>query len=280
MIELTEANIALLKDTARRARQNILEMCFRAGEGRLASALSCTELVVALFHGGILRIDPRQPEDENRDRFIMSKSPGTVGLYPVLADLGFFPKEEIDRFCTIDGMLGPYGGSSLKEIPGLQAVSGSLGHGLGVGAGLALAGKKDGRDYRTVVMLGDGECYEGSIWEAAMFAGHHELDNLVAIIDRNQICTIDFTEHCLRLEPLLDKWRAFGWDAVAIDGHSFEEIFEAYTTYLNRGEKRPFVIIANTIKGKGISALENNPMGHIMIPTEEQIRAAREELRR
>ena len=264
-----------LQEKARRVRRAVLEMCVRAGEGRVASAFSCTEVLVALFYGGILRFDADNLRWEKRDRFIMSKSPGTVGLYPILADLGFFPETELEKYCRCDGILGPYG----DNIPGIEAVWGSLGHGLGVGAGLALAGKMDGQEYMTVVLLGDGECYEGSIWEAAMFAGHHELDNLVGIIDRNWICTIDFTEKALRLDPLASKWQAFGWDTVTIDGHSFEEIFAAFKDFRTRKSKKPLMVIASTVKGKGISFLENNPMGHVIIPGGEQLELARKELR-
>lgn len=174
--------------------------------------------------------------------------------------------------------MGPYGDGD--GVPGIEAVWGSLGHGLGTGAGLALAGKLDKKKYMTAVLLGDGECYEGSVWEAAMFAGHHELNNLVGIIDRNGICTIDFTENCLRLNPLESKWQAFGWDTMTIDGHSFQEIFAAFKNFRNRKSTRPLMIIANTIKGKGISLLENNPMGHVIIPSGNELEKARMELRK
>lgn len=268
--------IEKLEQKARRYRQQILEMCVRAGEGRIASAFSCTELLVALFQCDILRYELTNLQWDERDRFIMSKSPGAVGLYPILSDAGFFPSSELDKFCSPEGILGPYG----DDIPGVEAVWGSLGHGLGVGAGLALAAKLDKKKYMTVVLLGDGECYEGSIWEGAMFAAHHQLDNLVGIIDRNGICTIDFTENCLKLEPLESKWREFGWDTTNIDGHSFEEIFAAFKGFHTRKSRKPLMIIANTIKGKGISLLENNPMGHVIIPNAEQLEKAREELRR
>ncbi len=269
---------AKLQEKAKRVRQEVLEMCARAGEGRIASAFSCTELLVALFYGGILRFDVKDLAWEGRDRFIMSKSPGAVGLYPILSDLHFFPEAELEKYCQDCSLLGPYGGNVPGDIPGIEAVWGSLGHGLGVGAGLALAAKMDGKEYLTVVMLGDGECYEGAIWEAAMFAGHWKLDNLIAVVDRNGICTIDFTENCLRLDPFEDKWQAFGWDVITIDGHSFNEIFAAFEGFRNRKSPRPLVIIANTVKGKGISLLEDNPMGHVIIPSAEQLEKAREEL--
>ncbi|MFC1988636.1 transketolase [Chloroflexota bacterium] len=277
---VSQARIAGLNKKAKWVRQEVLEMCSRAGEGRVASAFSCTEILLALFHGGILRFDIKNLQWEERDRFIMSKSPGVVGLYPILSNLGFFPDIELERFCQNGSLLGPYGGNVPGDIPGVEAVWGSLGHGLGVGAGLALAARMDKKDYMTVVILGDGECYEGAIWEAAMFAGHHELNNLVSVVDRNGICTIDFTENCIRLDPFESKWQAFGWDVITIDGHSFDEIFAAFKGFRTRKSPRPLVVIANTVKGKGISLLENNPMGHTIIPTEEQLLTAREELRK
>jgi len=276
---LSQVRIKGLEKKAKWVRQEILEMCVRAGEGRIASAFSCTEIIIALFQGGILRFDKNNLQWEERDRFIMSKSPGVVGLYPVLSDLGFFSYAELEKFCQDCSLLGPYGGNLPGDIPGVEAAWGSLGHGLGVAAGLALAARMDRAKYMTMVLLGDGECYEGAIWEAAMFAGHHELNNLVAIVDRNGICTIDFTENCLRLDPFESKWQAFGWDVITIDGHSFNEIFTAFKGVRTRKSDRPLVIIANTVKGKGISLLENNPMGHIIIPNEEQLQKAREELR-
>jgi transketolase len=275
---MADSKIADLEKKTKRFRQEILEMCACAGEGRVASALSCTEILVSLYSGGILRLDPKRPQWEERDRFVFSKSPGVVGIYPILSDLGFFPGSELKRFCRADGRLGPYGDGD--DIPGIEAVWGSLGHGLGLGAGLALAGKIDKKNYMTVVLLGDGECYEGSIWEAAMFAGHHELNNLVGIIDRNGICTIDFTENCLRLNPLESKWQAFGWDTITVNGHSFAEIFTAFKDFRNRKSARPLMIIANTTKGKGISQLENNPMGHVIIPSGSELEKARMELRK
>jgi transketolase len=273
---MTETEIARLEKKAQNLRREVLEMCVGASEGRVASAFSCAEILVALFHGGILRFDPQNPCWEARDRFVFSKSPGVVGIYPILSELGFIPGEEITKFCRADGVLGPYGDG--EDIPGIEAVWGSLGHGLGVGAGLALAGKMDGKKYMTVVLLGDGECYEGSVWEAAMFAGHHGLDNLVGIIDRNGICTIDFTENCLRLNPLESKWQAFGWDTVTIDGHSFREIFAAFKGSRSRKTGKPLMVIANTVKGKGVSRLENNPMGHVIIPAGDELAKARTEL--
>jgi len=256
-------------------RQQVLEMCTRAGEGRISSSLSWTDIAVSLFYGRILKFDPANVKLEDRDRFVLSKGWGVICLYPILANLGFFPKDELDKYCTSGSLLGAYG----DNVPGVEIVWASIGHGLGVASGLALAAKMDKKDYMTLVVMGDGECYEGSVWESAMFAGHHGLNNLVALVDRNGLCTIDFTENCLRLNPLDEKFKAFGWDVTTIDGHSFDEIFKAFRNFHSRRSNKPLVIIANTIKGKGISYLEYNPMAHVIIPTDEQLEKAREDLK-
>ncbi|MFC2070358.1 transketolase [Chloroflexota bacterium] len=275
----SQADYTELEKKTKWVRQEVLEMCVRAGEGRIASAFSCMELMVALFAGKILRFDTENLRWEDRDRFIMSKSPGVVGLYPILSDLGFFTPEELENYCLDCSLLGPYGGNVPGDIPGVEAAWGSLGHGLGVGAGLALAAIMDGKDYVTVVMLGDGECYEGAIWEAAMFASHHKLKNLVAIVDRNGKCTIGKTEEHLKLEPFESKWKAFGWDVITINGHSFNQIFEAFEGFRNRKLPSPLVIIADTVKGKGVTSLENNDMSHVVIPEGDELEKARKELR-
>lgn len=260
-----------LEKKAKWVRQQILEMCARAEVGHVASSLSCVDILVALYYGEILRFDPANPKWEERDRFILSKGHGVIALYPILADLGFFPREELRRLCQPGGILGIHPD---ENVPGVEMITGSLGHGLGVGAGLALAFKMDEKPNKVVALLGDGECYEGSVWEAAMFAGHHKL-NLVAIIDRNKLSTIDFTENYLGLNPLAAKWAAFGWHVVTTDGHSFNGLLDAF---LLSGEF-PLAIIANTTKGKGVSFMENNPIAHTLVPKGEQLEKAKEELK-
>lgn len=256
-------------------RQQVLEMCARAGEGRISSSLSWTEIAVALYYGRILKFDPSNTAWGERDRFVLSKGWGVICLYPIFADLGFFPKEELDKYCTPGSLLGAYGDS----VPGIEIVWASIGHGLGVAAGLALAARMDKIDCLTITVLGDGECYEGSVWESAMFAGHHELNNLIAIVDRNRRCTIDYTENCLRLDPLDEKFMAFGWDVVCIDGHSYDEIFGAFKNIRSRRSRKPLMIIADTVKGKGISQLEQNPMAHVIIPAGAELEQARKDLK-
>lgn len=263
-----------LTKKARWLRQEVLEMCAKAGVGHIASSFSCVEIIVALYYGGILRFDPTNPKWDERDRFLVSKGHGGIAVYSVLADLGFFPKSEIANFCCEDGILGSHPNAS---ILGIEITSGSLGHGLGIGAGLAMSAKLDKKSFQTIVLLGDGELHEGSAWEAIMFAGHHRLGNLWAIVDRNMLSATDFTEKYLALEPLSLKWRAFGWDVKLINGHSFEEIIDAFEGIRQR-KYQPCVVICETVKGKGISFMENVPLAHTSVLTGEMLEKAREEL--
>lgn len=272
-----KGKIAELEEKAHYMRNQTLDMCVRAGTGHVTSSFSCTEILVALYYGGILRYDASNPKWDGRDRFILSKGHASVLLYPVLADLGFFPETELDKFCQADGMFGVH---LQNDVPGVEITAGSLGHGLGIAAGMALAAKMDRESYMTFVLLGDGECYEGSVWESAMLAAHHELNNLVAIVDRNYLCTIDFTENALRLDPMDDKWRAFGWRVVTIDGHSFEDIFSALDGFRSHRSNKPLVIIANTVKGRGVSFMESQPLWHAIAPKGKEAERAKIELTR
>ena len=266
-----------LEKKANHLRRLVLDMCVRAGTGHVTSSFSCAEIFTALYYGGVLRYDVAKPAWEDRDRFILSKGHASAILYPVLADLGFYPAGELDKFCRADGMFGVH---LQNDVPGVEICSGSLGHGIGVAAGLALAAKMDRKTYMVFTLLGDGECYEGSVWESAMFASHHELDNLIAFVDRNRLCATDFTEECVRLDPMDKKWEAFGWETVTIDGHSLEQIFAALGDFRSRPnqKKNPLVIVANTVKGKGVSFMEGQPLWHAVAPSGEQARRARVEL--
>jgi transketolase len=250
-------------------------MCIEAETGHVTSSFSATEIVVALYYGGVLRYDPKKPKWDGRDRFILSKGQASPLLYAVLADVGFFPTAELKKFCKANGMFGVH---LQHDVPGVEITSGSLGHGLGIAAGLALGAKMDKKDYLTFALLGDGECHEGSIWEAAMFAGHHGLNNLVAIIDRNGLCVMGPTEKIVRLNPMDRKWKSFGWDAITINGHSFIELLGAFKDIRHRKGKRPLVIVANTVKGKGVSFMENKPLWHGLAPKGKEAELARREL--
>ena len=272
-----EKSTANLEKQAKWVRNQALEMCVAAGAGHLAPAFSCTDILVALYQGGILRVNPRNPAQEARDRFIMSKGHACTSLYAVLADMGYFPISYLKSYCQPGTCLG---GHPDADIPGVEVSTGSLGHGLCIGAGMALAAKMDNKDYMTVVLLSDGECQEGSSWEAAMFAVHHHLDNLVAIVDRNKLQAIDFTEQVLALEPLRQKWEAFGWEVRTADGHSYDSLLSVFGDIRSRKSGKPLVVIALTTKGKGISFMENNVIWQYRIPVGDELEQARRELAR
>jgi transketolase len=255
-------------------RQELFDMAMRQKKGHIPSSFSCAEIMVALYYGGVATITRGQPDDPNRDRIIISKGHAAMTQYPILADYDFFPKEELIRFTEKGGLLGMYADF---RIPGIEGISGSLGHGIGMGAGFAMAARQDGNDYKTFVILGDGECYEGSIWESAMFAAHRKLENLVAIVDRNELCIMGKTEDLLELGDLEDKWRSFGWHSCSVDGHSFDELMPAFDL-VGKTDGKPLVIIANTVKGKGVSFMEGRSEWHNRMPSEEQITIARTEL--
>ena len=263
-----------LAEKARRLRLEILEMSLKGGGGHLPSAFSMADLLVALFHGGVLRWRRGEPRWSGRDRLIVSKGHAAAALYPILADLDYFPRSELGRYAQPDGLLGIFAD---PKVPGIEAPSGSLGHGVGIGAGIAWAAKQDGTDVRAFTVLGDGECTEGSIWEAALFAAHQGLDNLVAVVDRNGSCILGHTEELVRLEPLEDKWRAFGWHTVRVDGHDFAGLLSAFAL-VGRTEGRPLVVIADTVKGKGVPFMEDRPEWHNRLPSGETAAQARRAL--
>ncbi|MFA6091895.1 MAG: transketolase [Elusimicrobiota bacterium] len=266
-----QTKIERLEKKAQHIRELLLKMCCRAGTGHVTSAFSCTEIMVALYYGGLLRFDPKNPEWAGRDRFILSKGQASVLLYPILADLGFYPVKELDKFNSADGMFGVH---LQHDVPGVEITSGSLGHGIGLATGLALAFKMDREWPMVYALLGDAECYEGSVWEAAMFASHHRLSNLVAIIDRNHMGATNFTEHMVELEPLADKWRAFGWDVVSVNGHSFEQLLGALDGLRSRKVAKPRLVIADTVKGKGIPFMCYDPLWHACVPKGEKQKMA------
>jgi transketolase len=233
------------------------------------------DILVALYHGNVLRFDPVRPAWAERDRFILSKGQASPALYAVLADLGFFDQQLLEQFAQEGGRMGVH---LQQDVPGVEITSGSLGHGLGIAAGLALGAALNGERHRVSVLLGDGECDEGSIWEAAMFAAHHHLANLTAIIDRNGLCVTDFTERIVALEPLVEKWRAFGWEARRVNGHSHGELAAALADRSAPASPRPLVVIADTVKGEGIACIENIPLWHGQVPSDELADRCRAEL--
>lgn len=260
---------------AQEIRRSILEISYRVQGHHLGSALSIVDLMTVLYFR-TLRLDPQNPKRRERDYFILSKGHASLVLYIALAKRGFFSETDLLAHYGQDG--GQLGCHPDKDnMPGIEATTGSLGHGLSVGAGLALAAKSDCLPCRAFVMLGDGECNEGGIWEAAMFAGHHKLDNLIAIIDYNHLQGFGRTEEVLDLEPLADKWRAFGWGVKEVDGHSMKEITAVFDR-IPFQKNRPNVVIANTIKGKGVSFLENRLESHYKKINRQELEIALKDL--
>lgn len=263
-----------LKKIAVDIRKKILKMHFNAQSSHIGSSLSCVEIMVSLYFG-ILRIDPKNPLDANRDRFLLSKGHAASVLYATLARRGFFDKSLLENYCCDGGLLP--GHCCRNSVPAIEVSTGSLGHGLPMGIGMALAAKHDRQQYRTFVLLSDGECDEGSVWESAMFAGHYKLDNLIAIVDYNKIQAFRRTEEVLNLEPFADKWKAFGWEVKEIDGHNFSEIIETLKGIPFKNGK-PNIIIAHTVKGKGISFMENKLVWHYNAPNESEFKIGLQEL--
>lgn len=265
-----------LQEKTKWVRQQVLEMIVGAGHGHIGGSLSCVEILVALYQGGILWVDPKNPGWEDRDRFILSKGQGCQALYAVLADMGFFPVAELEQFGKEGSRLE---GHPSWAVPGIEVNTGSLGNGLGIGAGLALSARLQGKNYRVFVLLGDAECHEGSVWEAAMFAAHHRLGNLIAIIDDNGLSATDFTSSVMRVSPLAAKWDSFGWNVHDIDGHSLELLIGCLGRLKRSSEQgTPKVIVASTTKGRGVSFMAMVPRWHHAVPSGEDLEQARAEL--
>jgi transketolase len=248
-------------------------MVHRANSSHIGSCLSAADLLAVLY-GSILRLDPKRPAWEDRDRFILSKGHAAAILYAVLAETGFFSRKLLDTFCQTGS---PQLGHASHHVPGVEVSTGSLGHGLPIGCGMALSAIRDGRFHRVFVMLSDGELDEGSNWEAILFAGHHKLDNLIAIVDSNKIQSFGSVTEVLDLEPLAAKWRAFGWAVREIDGHECEQV-EAALQALPAEHGRPSAIIAHTVKGKGVSFMENDLLWHYRSPSAGELSSALAEL--
>ena len=252
--------ISKLEEKAVWVRRETLAIHKIAQETRIASSMSPVEVLVAFYYGDVLNFDPKNIYWEGRDRFIISKGHGTVSLYPILADLGYFEKEELKRV----GMAGTFlGGIPDPIIPGYETVNGSLGHGLGVACGIALALKRRGRQEKVFVLQGDGELYEGSVWEAVMFAGQHGLDNLLLVLDNNKICMLDYCKNIINMEPLEDKFKSFGWDTSRVDGHDMARVHESLKGLKKNPSGKPALLVADTIKAKGITCLEGDSLCHI-----------------
>jgi len=273
-----ETHILSVQAMAQRMRENALKMALSSGSNgsHLGGGLSMIEIMATLY-GGVLRIDPRNPEWEDRDRFILSKGHGVLAYYPALAEAGFFPVEELKKF-EVNGDFLP-GHPVMNLTKGIECSSGSLGMGLSFGVGIALAGKNRERTYHTFVLLGDGECNEGSVWEAAMAAAHFRLSRLVAVVDRN---TLQYDGTCVEIMNPGDfkaKWESFGWHVIEVDGHDVAALYSAFQSCVHSAEEKPHIVIAHTIKGKGVSFMENRKEWHHSSLSQAQFDKAMAELR-
>ena len=267
--DITKLNLKAVK-----IRKHIIEMLYRAKSGHPGGSLSAVDALVALYFVH-MNVNPKKPNDPNRDRFILSKGHAAPALYAVLAERGYFPVDELKRLRTINCML--QGHPVCTYIPGVEASTGSLGHGLSFANGVAIAGKLDKKNYNVYAMLGDGETGEGQVWEAAAVAAHYKLDNLTAMIDRNFLQIDGHTEDVLKLESVRDRWSSFGWYTIEIEGHNIEKIINALKEAYEH-KRQPTMIILNTTKGKGVSFMENNVDFHGVPPNEIERNIAIEEL--
>jgi transketolase len=259
---------------AARIRRHVVRMTHHSQASHVGTSLSTVD-VLSMLYGGVLRVDPSHPAWPERDRFILSKGHGCAALYATLAESGFFPREWLDTFYQNGSRL--VGHVTHTGIPGVEASTGSLGHGLSIACGMALVSKRADAGYRVFALLSDGECDEGSTWEAVLFAGHHQLDSLVAIVDYNKIQSLGRVEEVLELEPLGAKWKAFNWAVREVDGHNIEALESTFAS-LPLEPGKPSCIITHTVKGKGVSFMEDELLWHYRAPDDEEYRRAMAEL--
>lgn len=271
---MDSCTIEELEARAKKIRRNIIKMVGAAGSGHPGGSLSAADIVTALYFK-IMRIEPQKPDWPDRDRFVLSKGHAAPVLYAALAERGFFPPEQLLNLRKLGSPL--QGHPDMKKLPGVEMSTGSLGQGLSAANGMALAAKLDGRDYRVYVLVGDGEIQEGQIWEAAMAAAHYKLDNVTAFLDHNHFQIDGTIEEVMSPEPVVDKWRAFGWDVQVVDGHNMPAILDAVGRAATVKGK-PAMIVAQTVKGKGVSFMENQAGWHGVAPKPEEVEKALAEL--
>jgi transketolase len=272
--KLDPGEIKRLQDISKKIRCSIVTMVKDAAVGHIGGSLSVTDILVALYFN-ILKIDPENPQWEDRDRLVLSKGHGATAIYSTLAERGFFPVEDLKTFGILDSKFQVH--PDKTKVPGIEASTGALGQGLSVAAGMALAARLNSKDYHTYAILGDGEIQEGQVWEAAMFSSHYKLDNLTAILDYNNVQLMGDVSDIMEIAPVDDKWASFGWEVKKIDGHNMGEILTALEE-AKAYKKKPVIIIADTTKGKGVSFMESTCDWHGNVPTDEQYEKALKEL--
>jgi transketolase len=259
-----------LTELAKAIRRDILNLCFKTGSSHIGSSFSIVEILTALYFKS-MNVSPQTAKSPERDRFILSKGHGCPALYVTLHHRGFISRDVLEGFAADGGTLEQHPTRKLEW--GIECSTGSLGHGLSVGAGMALAAKRDKRDYRVFVLLSDGETNEGSTWEAAMFAAQHRLDNLIAVIDYNKMQALGKTEEVIHLEPYAEKWESFGWSTVEVNGHDIGELRNAFDR-IPFSHGKPSCVIAHTVKGKGVCFMENDLLWHYRCPDPEEFEKA------
>jgi transketolase len=273
----TATDIDVIRDRALFVRQETIRLISIAKTGHYASAFSAAEIIAALYYG-VLRLRRGDPSWPDRDRFLLGKGHAAVAVYPVLADLGFLDRALLDEYTRLGNPLGDH--PDMRRVPGIDFSSGSLGHALSAGLGMVLAARITGRDFRVFVLLGDGELHEGQVWEAALAAAHHRAGSLIAIVDRNRYSLDGTVDEVMGIEPVREKWSAFGWETFEVNGHDPGQLL-ALLRDLRDGERtRPALVVANTVKGKGISFMEDQPGWHLGWLHPDDERAALEELRK
>lgn len=275
MLQDRESLIKELRQRAVVIRRHIVQMMYKAGGGHIGGSLSATDILVCLYFY-MMRINVKNPRWKDRDRLVLSKGHAAAALYATLAEKGYFPKKLLfDSFISAKGALQEH--PDMRKVKGIDMSSGSLGQGLSVGVGMTLGAKLKGYNFKVFVLLGDGEVQEGQIWEAAMAASHYRLDNIIAIIDYNKLQVDGFVSKIMAIEPIIEKWKTFGWNTLEIDGHNMKEIVEALDTAA-RAKGKPTIIVAHTVKGKGISFIENKFEWHSKRMSEEEKNQALKEL--
>ena len=274
MWHLTKEEIKELNEIARELRCTSLRMIHKRQAGHPGGSLSAAEIMTVLYFK-VMKIDPNNPNWNERDRFLLSKGHASAMLYATLAKRGFFPEEDLQKWGELDCHL--QGHPDRLKTPGVDMNSGILGHGVSIGVGLCLAARQKRKDFRVYTLLGDGECQAGLVWEGANAAAKYALTNLVAIIDHNGVQLDGFVEEVMPIEPLAEKWRSFGWDVLEVDGHDVDQLYQAFLQCIE-AQKKPTVIIARTIKGKGVSFMENKAYWHGVAPSTEELARALHEL--
>jgi transketolase len=252
--------LAMLREKAKFIRTETVRLTRIAGAGHYSSVFSAAEILAVLYYAQ-LRLDPADPRAPGRDRFVLSKGHAAIGLYPVLADLGYYPAGDLDTYTRLGSPFGDH--PDMNKVRGIDFSSGSLGHGLSAAAGMALGGRLSNLGYRTWCLLGDGELGEGQVWEAAMMASHYRLGRLVAVVDANQLCIDGFTADVMSVEPIEERFAAFGWQTRRVDGHDVGALLHTFAALPDRGQGQPQLIVADTVKGRGVQRMELNPDWHV-----------------